>query len=500
MHHRLRGNDHPLDTHGRSSQGDPEEDTKPAQSSFTEISQHRSLGLATDALGTDCPNLQDLRNSDDKCERGLEFGQRCKHNMHCFTASCGDESKCDCPDGIQNCQGCANPHAACIRVEQMHTYVPMEICQLLAYERSSPKKFYQMFSSGGSRSHNFVNLQWMSIASTELQLCSTFFAYDGDAATDIRPHVAFAQSNINAQNVDDIGKITLLGSYEGLIDASLWLSGDWVKQLDMQDLSTSGLQQLEAAIWPRVEVDSMEGMSFMVVFLEICILCFLTRAHLYWTELLTSLSAAGMRNLQASDGIMYVLHVNDNEYLNFSVPEHVGVELIGTKFSDATDGAGGSFLTLEGTVNVEGRLSCKKLLVNFNDGVMDIHPKGSVIFQSSNLFNLDRCPPRFNEIDGLCLYAGDMFDKAEDALENCRGYDDLAFVPELSDLSDPANIADTIMLRGISAAWIESSSSDYCAVLYADGTTSEFAADSDDCSQYLFPLCATYVKESIIGR
>ena len=91
--------------------------------------------------------------------------------------------------------------------------------------------------------------------------------------------------------------------------------------------------------------------------------------------------------------------------LDFNIGEGVGVELIGNKtLSNSTDDQDLSSLAVVGNVNVLGRLSIKSLQVDFKEGLIDIHQGGSLIFQSSQLIGMRRCPLGFKEIDGYCLY------------------------------------------------------------------------------------------------
>ncbi len=108
------------------------------------------------------------------------------------------------------------------------------------------------------------------------------------------------------------------------------------------------------------------------------------------------------RRLQTPEGSTYVFDVDSLFTLDFDIPDGLAVELIGT--NDSTDDQDLSFLDVVGKVKVLGRLSIKNLQVNFVEGLVDIDQGGSLIFQSSQLIGMRRCPLGFKEIDGYCLY------------------------------------------------------------------------------------------------
>lgn len=69
-------------------------------------------------LQDNCTQLNQLRLSNNKCQRGLEYGSRSHADEQCWTGHCSVDGFCDCPDAMKNCQGCSSSRAVCIRVEQ----------------------------------------------------------------------------------------------------------------------------------------------------------------------------------------------------------------------------------------------------------------------------------------------------------------------------------------------------------------------------------------------
>ena len=124
----------------------------------------------------------------------------------------------------------------------------------------NPNKPWKMFSSGGSHSRNYTNLQQMTDAASDETSCVTFFAYDSDEVLDGDSNVAFAQMNVLTELEDDIGEVALLGPYEGLINSSLWINSHWVKQINIFDQDENS-ELLLIPIWPRIEVISRKGVS-----------------------------------------------------------------------------------------------------------------------------------------------------------------------------------------------------------------------------------------------
>jgi hypothetical protein len=56
----------------------------------------------------------------------------------------------------------------------------------------------------------------------------------------------------------------------------------------------------------------------------------------------------------------------------------------------------------EGTPHLQGHVSFKNLNIDVLGGILDV--EGSLIFQSCNLYGLDRCSERHDEVDESCYF------------------------------------------------------------------------------------------------
>ena len=79
----------------------------------------------------------------------------------------------------------------------------------------------------------------------------------------------------------------------------------------------------------------------------------------------------------------------------------MGVEFIG-------EGPEVSEISIVGTVQSMGRTNFKNLSISFYQGSLNI--SGPLIFRSSQVLNINRCPPFFTEYNGLCFTFGEGSD------------------------------------------------------------------------------------------
>lgn len=139
---------------------------------------------------------------------------------------------------------------------------------------------------------------------------------------------------------------------------------------------------MDVFIWPRVLVDSIDDLR---------------------TRLIEG----------ASQGFTLVLHVSgENTVWDFDIPEGVGVEFVGAS-EDVILNAQGPYLK-----NL-GRLSFKNIAVSFEEATLSV--EAPLIFQHARLIGFERCPPSFEELDGLCVYISEVPDLYKDVADNCQG-------------------------------------------------------------------------------
>jgi hypothetical protein len=407
-----------------------------------------------------CEDLQALYNGE-KCSFGREFGEVCGDDEDCYTGNCASQ-RCDCQKE-SDCWGCTREDAVCIRVEQSSPFQDMTICELSTTFASNTNRPYQMFSSGGSFTDNYENLRFMNQAGSNL--CTTFTPY---VAPDVKLPPAFAQANVDTADPDSVGLIHIDSEVylESLIDAQVFLNEFWVKTLDLDDQAPNGQKAIDVMYWPRVAVNS-----------------------------LADLVAVG----PPENGKTYVVEISgadsDTNTLNFGWPyDLAGIEFLGID-EEAT-------LYIEGTLLLQGRVSFKNLNIDFVAGTLDV--RGSLIFQSCNLYGLDRCPERYEEIGGACYFVVPISEQAADAAETCKDASALGYHPTYETINpDPLTVAD-VMLKGEEEVWIAPYnpgflfSSATCTRLDTFGSQKTYS--STTCDEYQSVLCAVAAKEAIIGR
>jgi hypothetical protein len=403
-----------------------------------------------------CEDLQDLDNGNNKCVFGKEFGEVCVKNEVCYTGNCTSK-RCDCEEE-SDCWGCAREDAVCIRVEQSSPFQDMTICELSASYASNTNRPYKMFSAGGSISDNYENLRFMNQAGSNL--CTTFTPY---VAPDVKLPPAFAQANVDTADPDSVGLIHIDSEVylESLIDAQVFLNEFWVKTVDLNDQAPNGQKAIDVMYWPRVAVNSLADL------------------------------------VAAENGKTYVVEISGAEFdtntLNFPWPyDLAGIEFLGVD-EEAT-------LYIEGTHLLQGRVSFKNLDIDFSGGNLEV--EGSLIFQSCNLYGLDRCPERYDEIDGTCYFVVPISEQAADAAETCKDASDLGYHPAY-DAINPLTVAD-VMLKGEEEVWIDPYvpegmfTSATCTRLDSFGSQKIYS--STTCDEYQSVLCAVAAKKAIIGR
>jgi hypothetical protein len=410
-----------------------------------------------------CEDLKDLHDGT-KCSFGKEFGEACKIIEDCYTGNCTSKL-CDCQKESDDCWGCTRKEAVCIRVEQSSPFQDMTICELSATYADNTNRPYKMFSSGGSYTENWENLRFMNQAGSNL--CTTFTPY---VAPDVKLPPAFAQANVDTADPDLVGLIHIDSEVylESLIDAQVFLNEFWVKTLDLGDQAANGQKAIDVMYWPRVAVDSL-------------------------AELVGS-------GLPPENGKTYVVEISGadsgNNTLDFEWPyDLAGIEFLGIDEEKAT-------LYIEGNLGLQGRVSFKNLNVDFWGGTLDV--QGSLIFQSCNLYGLDRCPQRYEEVGGTCYFIVPISEQAANAAEICTDASALGYHPTYEEITpDPDTVAEA-MLKGEEEVWISPYTAETMLVSATctrlDSLGSEQIYSNTTCDEYQSVLCAVAAKEAIIGR
>ncbi|KAL7535431.1 hypothetical protein ACHAXR_011907, partial [Thalassiosira sp. AJA248-18] len=401
----------------------------------------------------DNPNQKDCELDevyvDRKCSKMQEFGFQCKSDDVCLSGNC-IERRCGCPE-FSDCWGCASTDAPCFRIEQTDPLQRLQVCRLAATLRGKPNRQFKLFSGGGKTVLNtpggYKSLPKMVISesqSAEIQ-CSEFSPFLMPPE-DVMPP-AFAQANILASKADDVYELVVSGPFAGLLNSLVFLEGNWISTIHEGHRPTSNEDKAIVPVWPR-----QRG-----------------------TTTATAI------------GVTTVIEIGSSQPFDFNIARGHGVEFIGT-----TDTA---TVIVQGGILMEGRLSFKNVTISFESG--SITTTGPMIFQSSDVVGLYRCPPLFQELAGLCVHANGMLDQADDAVETCSFFD-RGFLPSYDDILDVG--AHKLLHRGESM-WIAPFDGGTCTLLNEDGTISSYPIDDGSaCEEYNRVLCAASIKEAIKGQ
>lgn len=310
-------------------------------------------------------------------------------------------------------------------------------------------------SLGGGHTESYGKIRFLANSNrgNELDVCDVLYPYDSDK--NLLPP-AFLQGNVMVDQVEDIKGIRFYAeSPESLIDSFVFLSGNWIKTLTLDDWTEQeGLKYMDIQPWDRVNAVDWD----------------------HAIELLADSSG---------QSIVVVVVVAGEKILDFDIPPYVGVEFL-PENEDA-------ILVVDGSIQLQGRASFKDLTISFRNGTMDVG--SSTIFQHCNLIDLQRCPNTFEEdsASGMCLAESGIPDRVSDANEYCDSFDG-AFWPTVDD------VAGIDISKFVSAkVWIQRSDPNAdCSGVLIDpwGQLTE----PDDCQEEIHPIiCMAAIKEGIIS-
>lgn len=192
--------------------------------------QSQSLSVVTKTRGLqECQDLSHVFDQDKgKCSQGREFGKSCKSDSSCYSKHCGvGKAGCTCP-APSDCWGCSSDAAPCVRIEQPHPSLSLNICQLEVYENSNTGKKSDLFSAGGAHTSDYdllpLLIQGLSSISSR---CASVVPYRSDGFNDLPP--AFLQANVNTESANDIDRLEMVGlNVESFIDSLVFVNGNWV--------------------------------------------------------------------------------------------------------------------------------------------------------------------------------------------------------------------------------------------------------------------------------
>lgn len=403
----------------------------------------------------------------------------------CYSGSCHDLfKKCFCPTP-GSCNGCNNPNVPCLRVEHQASQ-PLEICGLSAIiKKSGKEKKYnaELFDFGAAHSNTYKNLEKISESSSRGHCLSVVSFLNGTAAK-LPP--AFVQSSVLTEHSRNISQIEVRGIRSSMLGLQIFIDDIWITYISKADLHVpskksgkslesffpealpderllkkgkyKSIATIKKAVYPRLNLDSIDVLRN--------------------TSFVNSLA-----------GVTLVVPISPGrELLNFDIPAQIGVEFIGK-------GSTQSELSIIGDIHSYGRTNFKYLKVSFDLGSLNIH--GPVIFQSSQIVNIHRCPLMFSEFNGMCFMVSDGIEQADDARAFCTSVNGTLALETDAKLFIQNNVQ---ALSRNSLAWVNSTSSAYlCSRIDAVGDIERFA-DASECDEFLQIICSTNLRNPIVGE
>ena len=380
------------------------------------------------------------------CRRGIEFSKKCKNDSECFSGSCHEnlyECWCPTPD---SCTGCSNNAFPCLRVEHQSTSL-LDLSALKASAREGGKK------------EKYHKLDLFDAGKTV-----SVVPYHNENAGALLPPT-FLQASALTKDNQHIGQVVVKCRRDPCLGLQIFIDNDWITHIGDEDLPFSSKKQKSKAsdkqvdivknVYPRIFIESLD-------------------------ELRNEAFVEGMRGKTAvarvlSDSVLV---------LDFDLPPGMGVEFVGEI---------NSTISVIGNVQSLGRASFKNTQVSFEQGSLNI--KGPLIFQSSQLLGLDRCPLFFIEYNSLCFFVSRGIEQAHDAEALCGTYG-RASLASVNDVK-PFLQDNTGALNRHSKAWVKPVASGCMSV---DSNGIVYNADQLNCDTYVRVVCSLPLKEPIHGK
>jgi hypothetical protein len=409
------------------------------------------------------------------CRRGKEFSEKCENDSECFSGSCHEDlNECWCPTP-EKCNGCNNSEVPCLRVEH-HSSQPLEVCTLKASTRKKGKKQgkkLDLFDAGAAHSDLYTNLD--NVVKSSSRNCFSAVSFHEGSKTKLPP--AFVQASLLIEDAQNISQVEVEGLRSSFLGLQIFVDDHWITHVGKEDLlferSTKKRKRSGSAENENRSLHSKK--EFVKIVKDVY-----PRVHIDSFDQLRNASF-----INSMKGNTIVVPVPGRADLDVDLLAGMGVEFIG-------EGPEVSEISIVGTIQSMGRTNFKNLSISFYQGSLNI--SGPLIFQSSQVLNITRCPPFFTEYNGLCFTVSQGIEQADDAHAFCETY-------ELASLANANDVIPFLRdnkgsLSQNSFAWIEPVASN-CSSVDSAGLT--YDAVQQECESYLRVLCSAPLKEPIVG-
>jgi len=321
-------------------------------------------------------------------------------------------------------------------------------------------KKFDLFDAGAAHSDSYTNLD--NVLKSSSHDCLSIVPFHEGSQVKLPP--AFVQASVLTEDAQNIGWVDVKGFRSSLLGLLIFVDNHWITNIRKTDLldekesrSTKELVKIGNYVYPRVHIESFDQLR----------------------------NATFMNEMKGKTVVVPVLNQTD---LDFDLPSGMGIEFVGVGHQE-------SKISIVGAVQSMGRTNFKNLSVSFERGSLNI--TGPLIFQSSQVLNIYRCPPFFTEYNGLCLMVSKGIEQADDAHAWCAATNEASLAT--ADDAIPF-LRDNIGSLGPNyVIWIKPAVTNGCSSVDSTGLTHD-TSGQNECGRYLRVLCSAPMREPIFGE
>jgi len=338
-------------------------------------------------------------------------------------------------------------------------------------KREGKEKLYDvdLFDVGAGNSDLYTNLDRIIKASSSSRYCLSIVPFDKGSQVRLPP--AFVQASVRTEDAQNIKRVQVTGLRDSLLGLQFFIDDHWITYVTRQELGST---------FPDTNVDGGRFLakSRKETFATIEKVVY-TRVNVISFESLRDDSIWG--SLQGKTAVVPI--PAGETILDFDLPEDTGFEFVG-------EGPELSTVSIDGAIENAGRVNFKNVKVSFAIGTLTV--TGPVVFQSSQIVNVYRCPPLFEEYNGACILVSLGIEQADDAQDFCKQNSGT-----LANIDYASSFLQSGKDNAISSpfAWIQPTPSADCSSIDFGGNFVE-----EVCEKYLNVLCYAPIRNPFLGE
>ena len=398
---------------------------------------------------------------------------------------------CSCPNP-ENCNGCNNSNVPCLRVEH-HGPQTLGVCTLRASTKKKGTKGsrnletrqletamipLELFDVGAAHTDLYTNLD--KVVKSSSKYCLAVVPFNDDSKSKLPP--AFVQASVLTEDARNISQVEIKGLRDSFLGLQIFVDENWIAHVGKADLVRKVTKGSSGKGSSGVE-HGRRSISGEPDFVDI-VKDVYERVHIESiNQLQNDTFISSMRGKR-----VLVVPVPGRAKLDFDLPPNMGIEFSG-------EGPEVSEIEVIGTVQLARRTNFKNLSIALDHGALNI--TGSLIFQSSQILNINRCPPTFEEYNDLCFLVSKGIEQADDAHDFCENFE-LASLAKADDVVPYLQNKNGSVLKRNIFAWIEPHAGNECTSIDSAGVIYG-ASQIVECGNYLKVICSVPVRDSIFG-